>query len=181
MRFTERIVVLHQQLEKARLPHAFGGAIALAYCTRDPRGTDDIDINIFVGTRRLDEVLASLPENITVTDASRRGLRRDGQSRLFWGKTPVDVFLSNHPFHGRAELLHRSQPFEGIEIPVLACIDLAVFKTFFARGKDAVDIAEMVKAGCVDTDVLATLVRGLIGIERDAFLEDVGRFALEAD
>ncbi len=181
MRFTERIVVLHQRLESAGLPHAFGGAIALAYCTRDPRGTDDIDINIFVGTRRLEEVLASLPEDITVTDASRRQLRREGQSRLFWDKTPVDVFLSNHPFHGRAELLHRPQPFEGIEIPVLACIDLAVFKTFFARGKDAVDIAEMVKAGCVDTAELTALVRGLIGNERDGFLDDVGRYALEAE
>lgn len=180
MRLTERVVTLHRDLAGAGLPHAFGGALALAYCTASPRGTDDIDVNIFVGTRRLDEVLAALPEGVTITDADRRQLRRAGQARLFWDRTPVDVFLSNHPFHGRAELQTRLQPFESIEIPVLACIDLAVLKTFFARGKDAVDVAEMVKAGCVDLDELTDLVLGLIGEERQSFLADVERFSHEA-
>lgn len=179
MRFTDRIIELHRALETAALPHAFGGAIALAYCTLDPRGTDDIDINIFVGTRRLDDVIGALPTDIEVTDTGRRQLLTDGQARLFWHQTPIDVFLANHPFHGRAELQVRSQPFEGGSIPVLACIDLAVFKTFFARGKDAVDIAEMVKAGCVAIAELERTVRGLIGREREQFLTDVRRFSTE--
>ncbi len=181
MRFTERIVELHRHLEVAGLPHAFGGAIALAYCTRDPRGTDDIDVNVFVGVRRLGDVLAALPDDIEVTESTRRQIRHDGQSRLFWDRTPVDIFLSNHPFHGRVELQIRRQPFEGVEIPVLACIDLAAFKTFSARGKDAVDIAAMVKAACVEIDELELLARGLIGSERDDFLADVRRYSDQPD
>ena len=62
---------------------------------------------------------------------------------------------------------------------MLACIDLAVFKTFSARGRDAVDIAEMVKPGCVAIAELERTVRGLIGAEREQFLADVRRFSTE--
>ncbi|MDQ1395101.1 MAG: hypothetical protein QOG64_360, partial [Acidimicrobiaceae bacterium] len=40
----ERLLVVHAGLDGARIPHAFGGAIALAYCTEEPRGTRDIDV-----------------------------------------------------------------------------------------------------------------------------------------
>ena len=48
MTLGERLVTLHQALDAAGVPHAFGGAIALAYCTEDPRGTNDIDCNVCV-------------------------------------------------------------------------------------------------------------------------------------
>ena len=35
---TERIVRLHEALDGAGLPHAFGGALALAFCTAEPDG-----------------------------------------------------------------------------------------------------------------------------------------------
>ena len=41
-----------------------GGAIALAYCTLDPRGTRDLDFNVFVGAERAREVFAALPDKI---------------------------------------------------------------------------------------------------------------------
>ena len=41
-----KIVRLDELLTQARIPHAFGGAFALAYHTREPRGTIDIDVNI---------------------------------------------------------------------------------------------------------------------------------------
>ena len=44
----DRIVAVHRSLAKARLPHAFGGALALAWCTQRARGTIDIDVNVFV-------------------------------------------------------------------------------------------------------------------------------------
>lgn len=181
MRLPERIVRLHDALDAAAIPHAIGGAISLAYCTRDPRGTDDIDVNVFVGVRRLDDVLRALPSGITVTDANRRHLLRDAQARVFWDDTPVDLFLANHPFHGRSQQRAVSRPFEGREIPMLSCIDLAVYKTFFARPQDAVDIAEMVKAGCIELEALQREVRDLITDERDDFLELVHRFSGEPD
>jgi hypothetical protein len=55
-------------------------------------------------------------------------------------------------------------PFAGVPaLPVLACADLAVFKAFFARPKDAVDIATMIEAGTLDADALERTVARLLG------------------
>jgi hypothetical protein len=165
---TARIVGLHGALERAGLPHAFGGALALAFCTEEPRATKDIDVNVFVGVGRLDAVLAALPQEVRITDAARLQLERDGQARLWWGDTPVDVFLSNHPFHGVAEANRRAVPFAGVpDLPVLACADLAVFKAFFARPKDVVDLATMGVAGTVDLDELERTVTRLLASAED--------------
>ena len=131
MTLTERIVALHAALHGADIPHAFGGALALAFCTAEPRGTQDIDVN---------------------------------------------VFLSNHPFHDHAEADRRHVAFAGIErLPVLACQDLAVFKAFFARAKDVVDVATMVSLGSVDLDALEGSVEALLGDgeQRSRFFERV--------
>ena len=104
---TAKIVALHRALEAADLPHAFGGALALAFCTAEPRATKDIDVNVFAGTDRLAAVVAALPPVVEVTDEQRRRLARDAQARLWWGTSPVDVFLSDHPFHDHAEARRR--------------------------------------------------------------------------
>ncbi len=164
----ERIVELHRHLVDADLPHAFGGALALAYCTHEPRGTKDIDVNVFIPSTQSGDLLDALPAGIDVTDLNRTDLDRDGQTRLWWSDTPVDVFLSNHPFHDHAESGRRFVPFGDIdELPVLACADLAVFKSFFARPKDAVDIASMVSAGAVELTTLVDTVAGLLGSSAD--------------
>jgi len=162
----EQILELHRHLGAAELPHAFGGALALAYCTLEPRGTRDIDVNVFVGVDQIDELVAALPTDIVVTDTNRTELDRDGQSRLWWADTPVDVFLSNHSFHDHAEANRRYVPLAGVDdLPVLACADLAVFKAFFARPKDAVDVATMVVAGAIDVDHVEAQVSMLLGDE----------------
>jgi hypothetical protein len=43
----DRLFAIHDALADAGLAHAFGGAIALAYCVEEPRGTRDLDVNIF--------------------------------------------------------------------------------------------------------------------------------------
>lgn len=54
-------------------------------------------------------------------------------------------------------------PFAGVDhLPVLACADLAVFKAFFARPKDEIDVATMVTSGAVDLDRLRRTVEGLL-------------------
>ena len=57
----DKIVEIHRALDAADLPHAFGGALALAWCTARARGTIDIDLNVFVEVHALDRVLAALP------------------------------------------------------------------------------------------------------------------------
>jgi hypothetical protein len=170
-----KVVELHRDLDRAGLPHALGGAFALAYCTSEPRGTKDIDVNIFLGTDRLDEIVAALPAGVEVDAAQRAALERDGQTRLWWDGTPVDVFLSNHPFHDHVQAGIRRVPFAGVDdLPILACADLAVFKAFFGRAKDAVDVAEMVRVGAVDRDHLHRTVSALLGDgERDRFFARV--------
>jgi hypothetical protein len=173
---TAKVVQLHRALSGADLPHAFGGALALAFCTADPRGTQDIDINVFVGVDRIPDVVAALPRGVMVTEEDRQLLQRDGQCRLRWGDTPVDVFLSNHPFHDRAGANRRTVAFAGVdELPVLACADLAVFKAFFARPKDEIDVAAMVTAGTIDLDRLRRTVNELLGSadDRARFFERV--------
>ncbi len=147
----QKIVALHQAFQRAGLTHAFGGALALAYCTKNPRATRDIDVNVFIPPDRLPELLAGLPSDVAVTDKNKRQLTNDGQSRLWWGETPVDIFLSNHSFHDQVEANRQFVPFaELTDLPVLSCADLAVFKAFFGRAKDAIDTAAMAAAGAID-------------------------------
>jgi hypothetical protein len=132
-------------------------------CPLEPRGTRDIDVNVFVGEEQIDDLVAALPCEVVVTDASRVELERDGQSRLWWDGTPLDVFLANHPFHDHAASNRRYVPLAGIvDLPVLACADLAVFKACFARPKDAVDIATMAAAGTIDVNQLQAQVSLLL-------------------
>ncbi len=62
-----KIVALHKALERAHLPHAFGGALALAWCTQRARGTIDIDVNIFVSPEHSEAVFGALPVGVKHT------------------------------------------------------------------------------------------------------------------
>lgn len=160
----DKIVEVHRSLAAAGVPHAFGGALALAWCTERARGTIDIDVNAFVGADRLDAVLDALPAGVRWTDADVDLLRRDGQARLWWDQTPVDLFLDTTAFHETLGDRVRIEPFAGAEVPFLGCTDLAVFKAFFDRTKDWADLEEMLAAGTLDVDrTLGVLVRYLGG------------------
>lgn len=156
MRLRERIVVLHEAL--AGVPHAFGGAIALAYSTTDPRGTSDIDVNVFVPAGDAASALRLLPEGIVQPPDTAEKVARDGQVRLWWDDTPVDLFFDYAPVHADAARHLRSVPFAGREIPVLRAVELAVFKIMFDRLRDWADVEAMMGAGTLDVEaVRATL------------------------
>jgi hypothetical protein len=161
----ERLMAVHGALDKANLPHAFGGAIALGYCTQEPRGTRDLDINIFVTRARADDVFAALPEAITVTLANVEQVQRDGQTRLMWDDVPVDIFLNVLPFHDEVARGVRPVVLAGRTIPVLDCGALTVFKAMFDRGKDWVDIEAMVEYGSIDVESTASRIAGLDGAD----------------
>lgn len=154
----DKILILHGSLREQHVPHGFGGALALAWCTQRARGTIDIDVNIFIGTERAGEALAALPDPVTRTAADLALLERDGQARLWWDHTPVDVFLNTTDFHAGAAGRCRWESFAGGRLPFLACADLAVFKAFFNRSKDWVDLEEIAAAGNLEVEaVVATL------------------------
>ncbi len=155
-----KIVAIHKALAKAELPHAFGGALALAWCTQRARGTIDIDINVFVDIERSEQVFRALPKQAKWRDTDLATLHRDGQVRIWWDRTPLDLFLNTTPFHDEVALRIRWERFADESIPFLACHDIAVFKAFFNRTKDWADIEEMQAAGTLDVaQVTAVLVR----------------------
>jgi hypothetical protein len=143
----ERLIEVHEALSAAGLPHAFGGAIALAYCVQEPRGTRDLDVNVFVDPAKATEVFAALPDPVTVTDADIGAAEREGQARVWWEDTPVDVFLDVHRFHTEVAEAVRTVTFEEHDIPVLDCTSLLVFKALPDRTKDWADIEEIIAAG----------------------------------
>jgi hypothetical protein len=147
----ERVVAIENALGDARIPHAFGGALALAYHIAEPRGTRDIDVNIFVDEERARSVLELLPAGVAWNDADLQMIEREGQVRLFWDDTPVDLFFATHRFHRHAGSHIEEVPFAGTTIPILGATELTVFKAFFDRTKDWADIEAMLDAGTVDT------------------------------
>jgi hypothetical protein len=173
----DKIVAIHESLDDALLPHAFGGALALAWCTRRARGTIDVDVNVFVHIDRVDDVLAAFPAAVTSSPNDVDQLRADGQARLWWENTPIDLFLNTTEFHDMVGTRARRERFAGRDVPFLACRDLAVFKAFFDRTKDWADLEEMNAAGTLDVGpVIGTLAIYLGGddqrIERLRALAD---------
>ena len=164
MTLPEQLLALHRALDVAGVPHAFGGALALAWCTQQARGTIDIDVNLFVEPVEVAATLACLPAGVAWDEEDVARIERDGQARLWWDGTPVDVFFNTTDFHARAAERARWEPFLGHDLPFLACRDLAVFKAFFNRTKDWADLEAMAEAGALDVEpVLGVLVRYLGG------------------
>jgi hypothetical protein len=91
----ELAVHLARQLESADLPYAIGGAIAYGFWG-NPRGTRDLDVNVFLpaseGARALD-VLVEAGVRFDRAAALRAAAER-GEARGVYGSIPVDVFFS---------------------------------------------------------------------------------------
>lgn len=158
MTLVERVVALHRALAGKETPHAFGGAIALAYWTLNPRATSDIDLNVFVPAADCSGALAALPRGIATPEGTAEAIAAEGQIRLWWDETPIDVFFDYVPIHAQAARHSRTVPFAGTRIPVLGPVELAVFKAMFDRTRDWADIEAMAAANTLDVDeVRATL------------------------
>ena len=162
MTLPERIVAIHRSLSKAGIPHAFGGAIALAYATLDPRGTSDVDVNIFTPASEPDRALVALPEGIEQPPGTAEAIARDGQIRLWWDETPIDLFFDYIPLHEEAARHRRTVPFEGEQIPILGPVELAVFKVMFDRTRDWADVEAMLEAGTLDGPAVRSAVAELV-------------------
>ncbi|MDZ7578500.1 MAG: hypothetical protein U0904_10050 [Candidatus Nanopelagicales bacterium] len=176
----DRLLAIHDALAAGSVPHAFGGAIALAYCTGEPRATQDLDINIFVDHSAADAALASFPREVVITDQNRQQIADSAQARLWWDDTPVDVFFSSHEFYRQVAATTRQVPFSGTSIPVLSCTALAVFKAFFNRTKDWADLEAMAAVGQLDVVAVRAILAHLIG-EPDPRLERIDGLPTHGD
>ena len=151
---SEKVLLIEEGFRQRRVPHAFGGAIALAYYAT-PRATIDIDVNVFLSVDRADEVLGLL-EGLgaePLSQQERARLERDEQARVHWDATPVDLFFSYDTLHDSCLERRQRMPFgEDDTIHVLAAEDLLVFKALFDRDKDWRDIEELVFAMADELD-----------------------------
>ncbi|MGI8631943.1 MAG: hypothetical protein ACR2NA_05265 [Solirubrobacterales bacterium] len=137
----DKVLALDEALAAARLPHAFGGALALAYYA-EPRSTLDIDCNIFVEPSAIDRVEAVLAP-LGIARSEHADPQREGQGRWWWGSTPVDLFFTTDPIHEAMADRRRRVPFADRQIPILAPEHLLVCKAAFGRPKDWIDIEQM--------------------------------------
>ena len=155
----EKILAVDRALDA--VPHAFGGAIALAYYA-EPRATIDIDLNVFLPGARYEEVASPLRRlGVVVDDPGMAELAREaGQLRVWWEQTPLDLFFAYDRFHDAAARARRTVEFADATIPILAPEHLVVCKTVFNRGRDWVDIDAMC---AIDVQVDAAEVLRWVG------------------
>ncbi|CAN5129986.1 hypothetical protein BH24ACT1_BH24ACT1_04520 [soil metagenome] len=143
MSLVELVLEVHHHLDGAGTPHAFGGALALAYVA-EPRGTIDIDVNVFSPMTDIDTVLQVFsaidlrPERRREDWMPLAGIRLRRDVDPF----PVDVFPALGERYAEIERRCPRHPFGpgGDRLPFLSAEDLTVFKLSFGRDKDWVDI-----------------------------------------
>lgn len=140
---TEKIVETDAALERAHIPHAFGGALALAYYA-EPRVTIDIDVNVFVGVERVGEVAAALAPLGVSTELDLPRFEVEAQCRWRWEATPIDLFFSYDRIHEAMATGFRRVEFADRRIPILSPEHLAVCKAVFDRAKDWLDIEQII-------------------------------------
>lgn len=171
----EKVVAIHEALDAAKVPHAIGGALALAYYA-EPRATADVDVNVFVSTDLWPQVRDALePLGVDVT-VNLLALERDGQVRLRWDRNPVDLFFSYDPFHETMRQEARRVPFADTTIPILAPEHLAVCKAMFDRPKDWLDIEQIfVATDPLDLDEIEGWLEQMVGKSNPRFkrLEEI--------
>lgn len=134
-------------LDAARVPYAIGGAVAYGFWGV-PRGTRDLDINIFLPAEGTDTAVDALMAAGLQIDRSRamQTARDRGDARGRYEDIPVDLFFVSIPLHESAAGRAVQVTLLDSPIRVLSAEDLTVFKLLFFRGKDVVDVERLVVA-----------------------------------
>ena len=159
-----RIVAVHEMLDSMSVAHQFGGAVALAWY-RNPRATTDIDLNITVSPEDADPVLGALTHlGVTVSPSDRAAIKRDGQARLDWDGSYLDLFFATFELHEAMAEHARQVAFGPVQIPILSPEHLIVCKVVFDRPKDWLDVEEMIAWGtAIDEGEVLGWVEQILG------------------
>lgn len=131
------VAAVHQSLKEAGIPHAFGGAFALAYYGA-PRPTSDIDANVFLPAQ-------------------------ESELKFEWKGTPVHFFFSSDPLHEEMKRRIQEVPFGDGTIPLVAAEHLVIRKRLLGRPKDQRDIERIAAAIDLDWEEIESWVRQLGG------------------
>ncbi len=140
-------------LAARRVPHALGGALALGVAGV-PRGTRDVDVNVFCeldGLSRVFEALESVGVRVDRGAATARAAR-DGMFVGDWDGMRIDVFVPSIPFSDEAARTKVSITVDGWTGAFLSAEAIAVFKLLFFRPKDVGDLGQLVAVRGPDLD-----------------------------
>src|SRR6266567_2121837 len=140
----DKLIQVHMALAAYAIPHAFGGAIALAFYG-EPRDTRDLDINIALTPPEHARVLDALAALFLIADRQKaeRELTRLTQTRLTWETTGIDLFMADIPYHAAIAARTREVNYVGTQLPIISAEDLVILKAAFNRPKDWIDIENM--------------------------------------
>jgi hypothetical protein len=107
----------HAPTSRRRQDHPLGVPSRRVRSSISPT-TIDIDVGIFLRPDQHARVLSALATVFTIDNADEiaRRIERDGQVRLYWDTTPVDLFFSYDPFHEASAMRC-----DWLSLPVNAC------------------------------------------------------------
>jgi hypothetical protein len=140
-------------LEAAGIPYAIGGAIALGAWS-DPRGTHDVDLNLFVDHDGLDAALDVLSAaGVMIDRTAARSADEAGDVLIgHYGALRIDLFTPSIPFAWEAMKTRRRLLGPSGEAYYLSPEAMAIFKLLFFRSKDLVDVEKLVAIQGQDLD-----------------------------
>ena len=141
----EIATLLARALQHAQIPYAIGGAIAYGVWG-DPRGTMDVDINLFVTHDAFPNALDVLID-AGVEFEWRRALQADldGDVIIGWfNGVRIDCFTPSIPFAWEANETAVCITGESGSARYLSAEATCVFKLLFFRPKDLLDVEKVV-------------------------------------
>lgn len=143
----ETVIATHDALAANRIPHAFGGVLAVAYYGV-PELTKRIELKVFLPSQNgaiVNEALKSL------------GIEVETDESIF-------VSLSNDEFNDEMQRGARQVPFAETRIPILGPEHLMVCKAMFDRAKDWLDIEQiLVATSPIEVEEIESLLVGIVG------------------
>ncbi|MEQ1502490.1 MAG: hypothetical protein ABMB14_09670 [Myxococcota bacterium] len=144
---------LARALDDGGVPYAIGGAIAYGLWG-DPRGTYDVDINLFVGREQLDRALDVIEAaGVTLDREAARRADLDGDVIVGWcDGLRIDLFTPSIPFSWEAMNTRVRLTGPLGSAAYLSAEATAVFKLLFFRSKDRVDLEKLVAVQGGDLD-----------------------------
>lgn len=164
----ELAVELGSALESVGIPYAVGGAVAYGFWGA-PRGTQDLDLNLFLPAERIGPALdALMAAGVEVNVAqAHQSARERGDVRARYGDMPVDIFVVSIPLHESAARRTVQVALLGKTIRILSAEDLTLFKLLFFRGKDLVDIERIlaVQGEKLDRDYIRRWLIDCVGAD----------------
>ena len=138
---------------------------------RAPLEFPDVDLNVTVPPNDADPVLGALAHlGVTVSPADRALIKRDGQARLDWDGSYLDLLFATFELHREMAERSRQVSFGPVQIPILSPEHLIVCKIVFDRPKDWLDVEEMIAWGtAIDAAEVLGWIREILGEDSEQY------------